>query len=160
MNTIETEVWEPCPEKPGCLQFVRTKTVEKWAAEVKAEFKLLTPENKWGTGDFEWFGLAGLEYGPVKGWEKTSSLPRNARLAVYCEQGANEGYIVNVALLPDETPAVVLLCGKCFDRDYSYKATRQLSEILGIMPRPQDPLVYARCIILPPTPQPKELATA
>lgn len=153
MNTIETEIWDACPDKPGYLQFNRTKTIANWAKEVVTEFELLTPENKYGAGEFEWFGLAGLEYGPVKGWENTSLLPRNARLACYCEQGTSEGYIVNVTLLPDDGPAICLIHGKCFDRDYAHKATRQLSEILGIMPRAQDPLVYARCILFP-NPQP------
>jgi hypothetical protein len=155
--TVETEVWVNHPDKPGYLQFSHSKTILDWSNEVTEAFKKLNPlEQKYGHGEFEWFGLssrftwAGFTH-RKDGFTAASPLPRNAKLTVYCEQGGSEGYIVRIDLQPDDEPAVNLICGKCFDREYAWKATRQLSEICGIMPRASEPIVYARCILMPAT---------
>lgn len=148
MNTIETEVWTNDPDKPGYLKFSHAKTILHWCNEVVAAVKALTPDQKYGAGDFEWFGLStALQYHNINGWTKFSTLPRNARLICYCEQGGSAGYIVNVMLVPEGAATIGLIHGKCFDREYAWKATRQISEILGIMPAASNAIVYTRCII-------------
>jgi len=133
---IETEIWKRDTEHDGYLQFVRTKTVEGYTGEVIEAFRLLTPDvHPSCVGEFEWFGLnAWISYGHAEGGiSKASQLPRDARVITRISQGNSEGYIVSLDLLRKDVAPVNLISGKCFDREYAWKAHRQLTELVGIM---------------------------
>ncbi len=110
--------------------------MEEYTDEVTEAFRLLTPDvHPSCVGEFEWFGLqAWISYGHADGGiSKASPLPRDARVITTISQGNSEGYIVSLDLLQKDAAPVNLICGKCFDREYAWKAHRQLTELVGIM---------------------------
>jgi hypothetical protein len=133
---IETEIWGPNPNNPGYLRLIRTKTVEEYTSEVIEAFRLLTPDvHPSCVGEFEWFDLnAWISYGHADGGiSKASKLPQDARVITTISQGNSEGYIVSLDLLQKDAAPVNLISGKCFDKEYAWKAHRQLTELVGIM---------------------------
>lgn len=134
---VDLGVWSE-PDDKGFITWQRGKTIEEFGREIEQRFKALYPDEKYGYGRFEWFGLNSPFdlrnwNEPVRGWTRNSEIPRNARLICHCEQGANEGYMVRLLLVSEGKETVCIVCGKCFEKDYAWRACRELAELCGLI---------------------------
>lgn len=90
---IEIEVWEPNPEKPGYLRFVRMKTVQEVFDELKVRLEAegLVPDEYFSIGVD--YSLSGKKYGetpiPSDYW----------RIICFAVRGSSEGYYMHVGLI-------------------------------------------------------------
>lgn len=90
---IEIDVWEPNPEKPGYLRFVRKKTVQEVYDELKArlEAEKLVPD--------EYFNISS-EYRYSDEKPKETPMPTDYwRIISFAVKGGSEGYYIHVGLI-------------------------------------------------------------
>lgn len=115
---VETQVWEPDPERPGYLKFVRSKTVR----EVLDEIVDIT--GPYPAGCSEGLGVYPGVYDADFKW------PREGRLVVFSVNGSSEGDWVHVQM-QHNGQATGLLLSKTFDgRDASWAYARRLADLL------------------------------
>lgn len=100
MEPIEIEVYEPVPERPGCLRHVRNRTVGEVWADLGKRLKMdgLFPEEYMGVVPV----LSGSEEFPQCRW-----------IACYAVTGGSEGHCIHVYAVKDGKYPPVLL-GKTF----------------------------------------------
>src|ERR1700733_15165337 len=96
LRTIETEVWDPDPMRPGTSRRVRTKSV----AEVRAE--LTQHLGEWPEG-----GEGGLTL-CYWAWPGYASWPRG-RIVVYALRGSNEGDYTYIEVHRDDGSLTLLM---------------------------------------------------
>ena len=86
MKTIETEIWEPAPEKPGHVRYVG----QRKAVDVFAELKeMLEKEN-----------LLPDEYFIINhNFNKKTDFPKMSFVKCYAQWGSNEGIYLDVEIL-------------------------------------------------------------
>jgi len=114
--TVDGEVWEADPDRPGYLKLIRTKS----AAEVFAEIIAITGKDP--EGGEEYFALDATKTGP---W------PARARIVCYAVTGANEGHYVHVGAIHDGGRYESLLIAKTFSgADAAWGLARRLATIL------------------------------
>jgi hypothetical protein len=107
---IETEVWEPNPDKPGYLRFVRMKTISEVYDELKARLKAddLLPD--------EYFQISsGFRYGDEYGGKTPNKipLPKNYwQIICFAVRGTSEGYYIHVGLILKDGQYQDLFLGK------------------------------------------------
>lgn len=115
---VEPHVWEPDPDRPGYLRFVRSKTIR----EVLDEIVDITGPYPEGCG--EGLGIYPGLYDVDFTW------PREGRLVVFSVNGSSEGDWVHVQV-QDNGRFTGLLLGKTFDgRDRSWAFARRLADLL------------------------------
>jgi len=109
---IDIEVWEPNPEKPGYLRFVRMKTVQEVFDELEARLKTdkLLPD--------EYFTIS-PEYDRCPEMET----PKDWwRIACFAVKGVNEGHYVHIGIIRAGGEYRDLFLGKTFQGlDYALK---------------------------------------
>ena len=87
-KTIETEIWEEHPEKPGYVRFVKTRKV----SEVFKELVQRMEEN--GMMPDEYFLLSSK-------FDEKSDMPRDAYFFAYAQWGGNEGVYLEVEMMSE-----------------------------------------------------------
>jgi hypothetical protein len=97
IKKIETEVWEPHPEKKGWMQKVRDKTV----GEVYKEIIDLLKEHKL-YDRFSMFFINNSTSSPIK---LEDSFPLWSQIACYAVAGSNEGFFVCVDVRRADDPS-------------------------------------------------------
>lgn len=87
-KVIETEIWEPVPEKPYQVRFVKTRTVYEVFKELEAAMKAndMMPD--------EYFSLSYR-------LDEKSAIPRDARFFAYAQWGGNEGVYLEVEMVSE-----------------------------------------------------------
>lgn len=85
-KVIETEMWEPNPDKPGTVRFVKTRR----ATEVFDELVVAMRKNNMMPD--EYFSLSASV-------NKTDELPRDAEFIAFASWGASEGVYIDVQML-------------------------------------------------------------
>jgi hypothetical protein len=117
---IEVEVWEPNPDKPGYLRFVRMKTVQEVYDELKARLEAddLLPDDYFQiSSDFRYSD----EYRGKKLDE--IPLPRHYwRIVSFAVRGSSEGYYVHIGTIFSSGKYQDLFLGKSFQgMEYALK---------------------------------------
>jgi hypothetical protein len=124
---IDTCLFEPSP--PGSIfhgKFIRQKTIKEFTDELIAAFLAGWPN------EFEWFGLVCvLDHGHTYlSLTSDSPIPDEHWLICYVERGGSEGWLVRLDLFNKDNRRIPILSGKCFDRDYAWRACRVLHELI------------------------------
>ena len=118
---VDTQVWEPDPDRPGGLQLVRTKPVGEVFAEIRRIVGQCPP------GGEEYFTVApeGAYGRPDRPW------PANTRIACFAVTGANEGHYVHVGAVHDTGHYRALLIAKTFSgREAAWGFAQRIAAIL------------------------------
>ena len=89
MNTIELDIWEPVPDKPGIIRYVEGRPAE----DVYVELKQRLADS--GFLPDEYFLLG-------HNWRGGRKIPKNAWLYINVDYGANEGIYMDIDLCCSE----------------------------------------------------------
>jgi len=92
---IEIYVYEPDPEKPGCLRHVRNRTIREVYEDLVSRLKAedLLPD--------EYFNISSYE---VVSWKRGDlEFPRYRAIACFPVTGASEGHYIHVGALVERT---------------------------------------------------------
>lgn len=106
---INIEVWEPNPDKPGYLRFIRMKTLQEVFNELK---KWLKVEN-----------LLPEEYFDLRSHQCEMPIPREYwRMVSFAVKGSSEGHYIHIGLILKGGQYQDLFLGKTFQGlDYALK---------------------------------------
>jgi hypothetical protein len=94
---IEVEVWEPNPDKPGYLRFVRMKSVQEVYDELKARLKAddLLPD--------DYFQISSdFRYSDEYWGKKLNEIPMPQhywRIIAFAVKGASEGHYIHIGVI-------------------------------------------------------------
>jgi hypothetical protein len=114
---IEPLVYEPDPDRPGYLRFVRAKKLREVLDEI------VDATGAYPAGCSEGLGL-------YPGMFANDPWPRAGRLVIFAVNGSSEGDWVHVQMQEDGRFKGLLL-GKTFDgRDAAWKYARRLADLL------------------------------
>lgn len=117
---IEIEVWEPNPDKPGYLRFVRMKTLQEVFDELEARLEAdgLLPDEYFSISpDYEL-----MKGNQGKGYDEIEIPERYWRVVCFAVKGTSEGYYVHVGVILVGGQYQNLFLGKTFQGlDYALK---------------------------------------
>jgi hypothetical protein len=116
--SIDTQLWEPDPEKPGVLRLVRDRTIR----EVFDDLRVALGEDPQAARSTSWC---------VRTLPVTPPWPKG-HIAVWATRGANEGDYVHVDVLHDSRVQSVLLAKTFHGRDAAWAFARNVADLLGI----------------------------
>ncbi|MGB9825437.1 MAG: hypothetical protein ACPLRU_02080 [Desulfofundulus sp.] len=106
------EIWEPDPEKPGYLRFVRMKTLQEVFSELKTRLEAdnLLPDEYFSISpDYRY-----LERYRGKKYDKIP-LPENYwRVISFAAKGTSEGHYIHVGVITRDGEYLDLFLGKTF----------------------------------------------
>jgi len=115
---IELEIWEPNPDRPGYLRFVRMKTVQEVFDELESRLEAdgLLPD--------EYFVIS-PEYDRCPEME----IPDDWwRIACFANRGASEGYYIRIGVIRAGGKYVTLCLGKTWDLELALKIAARCTE--------------------------------
>lgn len=95
VEPIEIYVYEPDPEKPGCLRHVRNRTIKEVYDDLVSRLKAedLLPD--------EYFSISSYD---VVSWKRGDlEFPRFRFIACFPVTGASEGHYIHVGVLVERT---------------------------------------------------------
>lgn len=123
-------MWEPDPEKPGYLRFVRMRSVGEVFADLKERLETegVLPE--------EYFHVSvALEFKPENRDKKPHEIPFPKgwrQIACYAVTGASEGHYIHVAAVMSDGRLETVFLGKTFrGMDFALKAAGSCARHLG-----------------------------
>ena len=123
IKKIETEVWEPHPEKKGWMRKTRNKTVKEVYDEI---IKLLKKHKMYDK--FSTFFINSIASNPIKPEE---SFPEWLQIACYTTAGSNEGFFIHVDVRRTDNPdnSKTYFIGRTHEEiDFALKASNLLTK--------------------------------
>lgn len=119
ITCIETEIWEPNPDKSGYLRLVRHKTFKEVFEETK---QFLIERDIWDNLDY--FNLQNdkeCESNPFPAWRM---------ICCYAVVGSSEGYYVHVDIIDIDGKRIPLFIGKILSSmEYALYISNMLTKV-------------------------------
>lgn len=120
ITCIETDVYEPVPDKPGLIRWVRQRTVDE---VYKDTVRFLKEQGLYD--ELDYFSQGGLTA------DKNRDFPKWNWVACYAVKGASEGYYIHLDVITADTGILVpLFTGKTFGgMDFALKVSNALTKV-------------------------------